>query len=86
MLFRSGVHVRHWITSHGLALNVDVDRRHFAMIQPCGLPVEIVSLCELMEGSVSVEEVGERFLDQGASLFGWSIERMRSAEVRSVRG
>ena len=81
-----GVHVRRWITTHGLALNVEVDRRHFAMIRPCGLPVEVVSLNELIAQPVNVEEVGERFLAQAASLFEWSVQRMPSDEVRSVGG
>lgn len=32
-----GVHVTRWVTSHGLALNVDPDLRFFDMIVPCGL-------------------------------------------------
>jgi lipoyl(octanoyl) transferase len=32
-----GVRVRHWVTLHGTALNVDPDLRHFAGIVPCGI-------------------------------------------------
>ncbi len=32
-----GVRVRHWITYHGVALNVDCDLSHFAGIVPCGV-------------------------------------------------
>jgi lipoyl(octanoyl) transferase len=32
-----GVRVRHWITLHGMALNVDPDLTHFAGIVPCGV-------------------------------------------------
>ncbi len=32
-----GVRVRHWVTLHGIALNVDPDLRHFAGIVPCGI-------------------------------------------------
>ncbi|UYV13027.1 MAG: lipoyl(octanoyl) transferase LipB [Phycisphaera sp.] len=32
-----GVRVRKWITTHGLALNVDPDLTHFSLIVPCGL-------------------------------------------------
>jgi lipoyl(octanoyl) transferase len=32
-----GVRVRHWISMHGLALNVDPDMHHFNLIVPCGL-------------------------------------------------
>lgn len=32
-----GVRVRHWVTLHGVALNVDPDLGHFAGIVPCGI-------------------------------------------------
>jgi lipoyl(octanoyl) transferase len=32
-----GVRVRHWVTFHGVALNVDPDLSHFSGIVPCGL-------------------------------------------------
>src|SRR5262249_43197178 len=32
-----GVRVRHWVTLHGIALNVDPDLKHFAGIVPCGI-------------------------------------------------
>jgi lipoyl(octanoyl) transferase len=32
-----GVRVRHWVTYHGLALNVDPDLTNYAAIVPCGI-------------------------------------------------
>lgn len=32
-----GVRVRHWITLHGIAINVDPDLSHFGGIVPCGI-------------------------------------------------
>lgn len=32
-----GVRVRHWVSMHGLSINVDPDMRHFNLIVPCGL-------------------------------------------------
>ena len=32
-----GVRVRHWVTFHGIALNVDPDLTHFGGIIPCGI-------------------------------------------------
>jgi len=32
-----GIAVRRWVTWHGLALNVNINRKHFDLIVPCGL-------------------------------------------------
>jgi lipoyl(octanoyl) transferase len=32
-----GVRVRHWVTFHGVSLNIDPDLSHFSGIVPCGL-------------------------------------------------
>jgi lipoyl(octanoyl) transferase len=36
-----GVRVRHWVSYHGVALNVDPDLDHFRGIVPCGVDPEI---------------------------------------------
>jgi lipoyl(octanoyl) transferase len=36
-----GVRVRHWVSYHGVALNVDPDLDQFRGIVPCGVPPEI---------------------------------------------
>ena len=38
-----GIHVRHWITMHGFALNVCPDLAPFRAIQPCGLDSRVVT-------------------------------------------
>lgn len=32
-----GIHVRKWITMHGLGFNVEVNKDHFGLITPCGI-------------------------------------------------
>ena len=32
-----GVRIRHWVTYHGVAINVDPDLSHFGGIVPCGI-------------------------------------------------
>jgi lipoyl(octanoyl) transferase len=43
-----GVSVRDWVTCHGVALNVAVRAEHFAMIHPCGLPIRVVSMNDVL--------------------------------------
>jgi lipoyl(octanoyl) transferase len=43
-----GIRVRHWITFHGISLNVDPDLEHFSGIVPCGLKdTRVISLAAL---------------------------------------
>lgn len=43
-----GIRVRHWVTFHGISLNVDPDLRHFDGIVPCGIKEHgVTSLVDL---------------------------------------
>jgi len=46
-----GVRVRHWVTLHGVALNVDPDLGHFAGIVPCGI-------ADPLYGTTSLADLG----------------------------
>jgi len=76
-----GVYVRGWVTRHGLALNVAVNPAHFAMIRPCGLSVETVSVCDLLEFTVSLDRVRDLFLERLERRFGWDLEPSSLTEV-----
>jgi lipoyl(octanoyl) transferase len=42
-----GVHISRWVTSHGLALNVNTDLSYFQYIIPCGLTKPVTSMAQL---------------------------------------
>jgi lipoyl(octanoyl) transferase len=43
-----GIRVRHWVTFHGISLNVDPDLSHFSGIVPCGVRGQgVTSLVDL---------------------------------------
>lgn len=44
-----GVRVRHWVTYHGVALNVDCDLSHFAGIVPCGIAAPQYGVTSLLD-------------------------------------
>jgi lipoyl(octanoyl) transferase len=52
-----GVRVRHWITLHGIALNVDPDLSHFGGIVPCGIKeFGVTSMSDMLGHEVSLKE------------------------------
>jgi len=61
-----------WVTTHGLALNVDVDLRWFERIVPCGISERgVTSMERLLGRAPSLPEVAERL----AAHFGEVFER-----------
>ena len=76
-----GVYVRGWVSRHGLALNVAVNQAHFAMINPCGLSVQMVSACDLSDQPIALEQVQRVFLDRISERFGWRLEEASLPET-----
>ena len=53
-----GVRVRHWVTYHGIAVNVDPDLSHYAGIVPCGIKEHgVTSLRQLLGRPVTMKEI-----------------------------
>ncbi|NMM46622.1 lipoyl(octanoyl) transferase LipB [Rhodospirillaceae bacterium KN72] len=44
-----GVRVRHWITFHGISINVEPDLSHFGGIVPCGIGEENLGVTSLVD-------------------------------------
>ncbi len=59
-----GIAVKHWVTYHGLALNVTNDLSLFNLVTPCGLPDATVTSLhrELGREDISLAEVKAAFL------------------------
>lgn len=60
-----------WVTSHGLALNVNVDLDWFARIVPCGIAGHgVTSIERLTGGYVPLTEAAERLAGEFGAVFG----------------
>lgn len=52
-----GVHIKHWINLHGIAVNVDMDMTFFVPIRPCGLDPTVMSdLSRELSRKVTMDE------------------------------
>ena len=76
-----GVYVSGWVTRHGLALNVSVNPAHFALIRPCGLSVEMVSIRDLLGRTVLLDRVRDMLLERLTERFGWALEASNLGEI-----
>lgn len=70
-----GVHVSRWVTSHGLALNVNTDLADFQRIVPCGIhDYGVTSMERLLGKTVPLEEVAVHLARRFAEVFGLEYE------------
>lgn len=66
-----GVRSSHYVTMHGLALNVNTDLRYFSYIHPCGfIDKGVTSICKEAGREVNMDEVKALMKQQLEELFG----------------
>ena len=64
-----GVGVKHWVTFHGLAINVNTDLRFFDFIRPCGLDVRMTSVQEIRSAVVDMKAMKQACVRHCAHVF-----------------
>jgi lipoyl(octanoyl) transferase len=71
-----GVHVSRWVTTHGYALNVDLDPAPFTeWITACGIEdAAFTTMARELSHSVTVEQVRPAAIDAVAEVFGLELE------------
>lgn len=72
-----GIRVRHWVTLHGISLNVDPDLSHFSGIVPCGVSQQsfgVTSLSDL-ELTATMPDVDMALRREFETLFGATADR-----------
>ena len=65
-----GVRSSHYVTMHGLALNVNTDLRYFSYIHPCGfIDKGVTSLRQELKREIPMDEVKQRLENEFRKLF-----------------
>jgi lipoate-protein ligase B len=65
-----GISVKHWVTMHGIALNVKPQERNFRLINPCGMAgVPVTSVDTLTGRDVPLEEVADIIVSEFRAVF-----------------
>ncbi len=65
-----GVAVRHWVSFHGAAVNLNTDLSEFERIVPCGLdPGVMTSAHELVGREIDIKEFGRLLVESYAEVF-----------------
>lgn len=77
-----GISIRHGVTFHGLALNVNTDLSPFSWINPCGLSgVRITSLAAENGAPVAASEARAAVVAHFAGAFGVRFDKVRRQEL-----
>ena len=77
------MHVSRWITTHGYALNVDLDPAPFTeWITACGLEdAQFTTMARELQRAVTVEDVRPAAIEAIAEVFGLAFEELPADEA-----
>lgn len=80
-----GIRASRYITTHGLALNCNVDLSWFNHIVPCGLEgKEVTSLSKELSKDISIDDATNKLLTTFQDVFKCSIEIIDAAETCDI--
>lgn len=86
-----GVRISRWVTSHGIALNVNTDLDYFKLIVPCGIADRgVTSLAQLTGRAHSLADIEDRFERHFRDVFGntrgeTGVQCVDGSELRGER-
>ena len=69
-----GISLKKWITSHGLSFNINVDKKWFGQINPCGITEFGITSLEDFKGNVNLADVKEKLVKSFEDVFDVQFE------------
>lgn len=64
-----GVGIKRWVTFHGLAFNINVDKKYFHWINPCGIKEFGICALEDYVSEPDIEEVSDQLITSFEEVF-----------------
>lgn len=75
-----GIEVKHWVTMHGFAFNVNTNLDHYKWINPCGITDKgVTSLQKLLGHSLDIDELNGTVIDYFCKVFDYDPEIVKGA-------
>jgi lipoyl(octanoyl) transferase len=69
-----GVHVKRWITTHGLSFNICLDKNYFYRINPCGITEFGITSLEDHVAGAEMTVIREKLVQSFQEVFGITLE------------
>ena len=80
-----GITVQHWVTMHGVSLNVCPQMYHFSLIIPCGITdFGVTSMEQILNHPVDVADVRRVMRRQFSEVFDLRLEDAALEELRRM--
>jgi lipoate-protein ligase B len=80
-----GIGVQHWVTMHGVSLNVSPDLRHFSFIVPCGIStLGVTSMEQALGYPVDMALVRQEMRRQLSEIFDLVLEEISMEKVKEM--
>lgn len=80
-----GIHASRYVTTHGLALNCNIDLEWFKHIVPCGLEgKEVTSLSKELDKNVTIEDTTPALLTSFQDILQCTTEIIEPSETREI--
>jgi lipoyl(octanoyl) transferase len=80
-----GLAVKHWVTQHGFAFNVNTDLSHFQWIVPCGIADKgVTSLAAQLGKNPDIQKVKGQVAEYFGLVYDREIERMEKQQLFEI--
>lgn len=80
-----GIAVQHWVTMHGVALNIAPDLNHFSLIIPCGISsLGVTSMEKILGHAVDFAQVRQEMRHQLSEVMDLDLEDVTMENVKDM--